>query len=127
MSKLRILYILSLVILGVLIGFTVFKPVVTGGEYSEVQRESLLETGEGWVIQFDLINYEGKDLRYTIGVSVNEGKPYRESILLRDGRTFTFIRRVNSYELSGDKDKVTFAIYKEGEDIPFEQATYYLR
>ncbi|MFC2017624.1 hypothetical protein ACFLUD_04355 [Chloroflexota bacterium] len=127
MSKPRILYILSLVILGVLLVFTVFKPMATGGEFSEVQRESLLETEEGWIIQFDLVNHEWKDQRYTIGVSVNEGKPYRESLLLRDGRTYTFVRRINSYELSGDKDKVIFAIYKEGEDTPFEQATYYLR
>ena len=127
MSKLRIFYMLSLVILGVLLVFTVFRPMAIGGEYSEVQREGLMETEEGWIIQFDLMNHEWKDQRYTIGVSVNEGKPYRESLLLRDGRTYTFIRRINSCELSGDKDKVTFAIYKEGEDTPFEQATYYLR
>ena len=127
MSKLRIFYILSLAILGILLVSTVFRPMAGGGKYSEVQREGFIETGEGWVIQFDLINHEWKDQRYTIGISVNEGKPYRESLLLRDGRTYTFVRRINSYELSGDKDKVIFAIYKEGEDTPFEQATYYLR
>ena len=126
MSKLRIFYILSLLIVGALLVNTVFKPLATGEGYTEVQREGLLKRGEGWVIQFALVNHEGVDKRYTICVSVNDGKPYKEGVLLKDGRTFTFIRRIPSFELGGEKGKVDFAIYKEGKDTPFEQATYYL-
>jgi len=43
MSRLKITYIFSLVILAVLIGVTVFKPMAVGGEYSEVERAHLLE------------------------------------------------------------------------------------
>ena len=61
MSRLRISYLLSLAVLGVLLVFTVLIPVVVGGKCSEVQREGLLRTEEGWVVQFDIINH---DVRY---------------------------------------------------------------
>ncbi|UCD54421.1 MAG: hypothetical protein JSU76_01705 [Dehalococcoidia bacterium] len=42
--KLRPIYIASLVVLGVLIAVTFFRPMASGGEsYSEVQRAQLLE------------------------------------------------------------------------------------
>ena len=126
MSRLKIIYILSLVVLGVLLVFTVFRPMATGTEYSEVQRESLLKTDNGWIIQFNLINCEGREQKYTIFVSVDDGKPYKEEVLLKEGRKFTFVRRINSNELSGEESKATFTVYKEGEATPFEEITYFL-
>lgn len=125
--KLRIFYTLSLVILGVLLASTVFHPLAAGGGYSEVQREGLIEAEDGWIIQFDLINCEGREQYYTIRVVVNDGKPYEEDVLLIHDRKFRFVRRIPSHELNGEQNKVAFAIYKEGEDTPFEQATYYLK
>ena len=125
MSKLRLVYIVSLVILAVLLAF-VFRPAISGGEYSEVQREGLIETGEGWVIQFDIINHEGREQDYTISSSINDDKPYKEDFRLQDGWRFTFTRRINLVELEGEEGKAYFAIYKKGEPEPFEEATYYL-
>jgi len=124
MPKLRIIYIVSLVILGVLVAFTVFRPMATGEEYSEVQRAQLLEREDQWIIEFDIINREGKDMSYTIKV-VSDGKSYTESILVRDGGMFTYIHHFYPERLT--KKEVSFAVYREGESTPIEQATYYLK
>lgn len=124
MSKLRIIYIVSLVILAVLIGFTVFRPMATVGKYSEVQKEQLLQKESEWIIQFDIINHEGRDQNYTINVLVGE-KLYTDIILIRDGAKFSYIYHFRpDLETEGD---VSFAIYKEGEATPLEQATYHLK
>jgi len=123
MSRLKIVYIASLVILGVLIAFTVFRPMAVGGEYSTVQRAQLLETEDQWIIQFDIINHEGEDKNYTITVLV-DGKQYNESVLIPDGRMFTYIHHVYPDRIT-DGD-VRFTVYKEGEATPLEEATYHL-
>lgn len=123
MSRLKIVYILSLVILGLLIGFTVFRPMVAGKQYSEVQREQLLQAEDEWIIQFAIINHEGKDKNYTINVLI-DGEQYSEAILVQDGGTFTYIHHI--YPDRATKGEVSLAIYKEGEATPFEEAAYYL-
>ena len=122
--KLKLIYIASLVILGVLTVFTVFQPMATGGDYSEVQRAQLLEREDQWIIEFDIINQEGKDTSYTIKV-LTDGKLYIESVLIRDGGIFTYIHHFYPDRLTNNE--VNFAVYKEGESTPVEQATYFLR
>ena len=124
MPKLRIIYIVSLVILGVLVAFTVFRPMATGEEYSEVQRAQLLQREDQWIIEFDILNREGKDTSYTIRV-LADGKQYTESVLVRDGGAFTYIHHFYPERLT--KREVSFAVYKEGESTPIEQATYFLK
>ena len=121
--KIRIAYIVALVVLGVLVGFTVFKPMVTDREYSEIQQAQLLETQDEWIIQFNIINHEGKDINYTINVLVNS-QSYSEDILVLDGRVFAYIHHIRRDMMS--ESKVSFTIYKEGETTPFEKVTYYL-
>ena len=72
MSKLRIIHIASLVILGILLVFTVFRPIATGGKYSEVSRGQLLQTEAEYIIQFDIINREGEAKKYTIKAVVDD-------------------------------------------------------
>lgn len=124
MSKLRIFYIISLVILGVLVAITVFQPLGGGEEYSTVGGEALLQTEDEWIIQFDIINHEGSDQRYII-TAVDDGKSYSEAVLIQDDKMFTYIHHIR-------RDMVTegvasFTIYKEGEEVPFEEVTYYLK
>ena len=124
MSGLRIIYIASLVILGTLLVFTVFRPVATSGEYSEVRRAQLLQTDDEWIIQFDLINHEDRKQDYTMAVLV-DGKQYTEDVSILSGRVFTYIHRIPR-DAAGAGD-VGFTIYKEGEADPLEQVTYYLK
>ena len=107
-----------------LIGFTVLRTLTTNGKYSEVSRQQLLQTETEYIIQFDLINHEGRDQNYTITVVV-DGEQYNASILILSGRVFTYIYHI--YRDRVTEDNVRFAIYKEGATTPFEEITYYLK
>ncbi len=100
-------------ILALLIVFTVFRPMAVGGKYSEVARESLLETKDEWIIQFDIVNREDKDTKYNIKVLVG-GRQYNEEFLVQDGGVYAYIHHIPR-SLAG---QVNIAIYKEGEDTP---------
>ena len=123
MSKLRVFYILSLLILGVLLVFTVFRPLAMGSGYTEVQREQLVQTESGYIIQFAIINHEGEEKQYTIRISFDSYQ-YSQDILVPDGKTFTYAHQLYPDRIT--EGKVNLNIYKEGESTPFEQITYYL-
>lgn len=123
-SKLRVLYIASVVLLGILLVFTVFRPMVSDREYSEVLQEELLQAEDGWIFQFVILNHEGRDTNYTINALFG-GTPYVQEIIIKDGGRFTYTHRVQRSMIS--EAKVSFDIYKEGADTPFEQTTYYLK
>ena len=124
MSKLRIFYVMSLVILGVLLVFTVFRSMAAGVEYSQVLSEQLLEQEDQWVVELHLLNHESQDTTYTISVLV-DGDLCTDTIPIQSGRVFKYI--VHIYKDKLDKREVSLAIYKEGEATPFEQTTYYLK
>lgn len=124
MSKLRIIYIVTLVILVVLIASTVFRPMATSSPYSEVQKAQLLETESEWIIQLVIINHEGEDQNYTINALVGE-RLYTESVLIRGGRMFSYIHHIPRHTISGGD--ASFTIYKEGEATPLEEVTYQLK
>ena len=106
-----------------LIGFTVFKPMATGGGYSEVAREQLLQAEDQWIVQFDIVNHEGEDKNYTINVLINS-ELSSKVFLVRDGHVFTYIHHI--YHDRIIEPVVSFAIYEEGVDTPFETVTYHL-
>ncbi len=123
MSKFRIVYIISLLLLGALVVFTVFRPMATGEKYSEVGREHLLQTEDEYIVEFDIMNHEGKVTNYLITALIN-GQQYDTPVSIKDGRKFTYIYHIYPDQSTGGG--VSFTIYKEGEDTPFEQITYYL-
>jgi len=123
MSRYKIAYILSIVVLGVMIASVVLQPMMAGDGRSEVQREQLLKIEDQWIIQFNLVNNEGKDQDYTINVVI-DGKQSSESVLVGEGRVFTYIYHIYRDRLTDGH--VGFAVYKDGEADPFEEATYYL-
>jgi hypothetical protein len=124
LSKLRIVYILSLALLGVLAGLAVVRPLVTGRDYSAVARESVLQEDDQWIIQFDIINQQDKDMNYNL-VWSNGGETYTEGVLVGKGRVYSHIHHI--YQDTIKEDKVNLTIYEEGETTPFEQLTYYLK
>ncbi len=124
MSGRKAFYVLSLAMLGVLIILTLIKPMTKGAGYSEIQRENLLQTERDWIVQFDLVNREGKDTGYTINVSLDGEVSSLES-LIPDRGVFTYIRSVRKDLLTDPV--MTLTIYKAGEADPFEEATYNLK
>ncbi|MFC2015000.1 hypothetical protein ACFLUP_03310 [Chloroflexota bacterium] len=123
-QKLRIFYIVSLVILVVLAASLIFRPLETGHGYSELQREQLLQTESEWIIQFDILNHEGKRQHYTINVIAN-GKEHNEEVSIENGRIFSYIHHIRR-DTSNNKD-AQFVIYAQGKNEPIEQVTYHLK
>jgi len=124
MSKLRIIYIALLIILGVLLVFTVFRPITSEEKFSALTWESTIQMEDEWIIQFDIINREDKDTEYIINWSTG-GETYNSKVvLIKQGRTFTNIHHV--YPETVKEGKVRLTIYKEGEATPFEDCTYYI-
>ena len=122
-SRLRLVFVISLVILAVLAVLAVFRPLVTGRQYSAVARESVLRTDTEWIIQFDIINQEVRDMNYNL-VWSSGGENSTESVLVGKGRIYSYIRHINLDTLK--ETKVNLTIYKDGETTPFEQVTYHL-
>ena len=123
MSKLKIIFVISVVILAVLIGSVMLSPITTATRYSEVQQEQLLKTDTEWIVEFKILNHEGQSKKYVI-TGLVDGKSHAQEIIIGDGRKFTYIYHLYPERLS-DK-AVTFAIYKEGETNPVEQITYHI-
>ena len=123
MSKVRFAYIASLIALAVLVVFTVFRPMTTSEEYTEVQREQMLKTEDQWIVQFDVINHEGTEQNYTIKF-LDNATQYSEDVSIREDGMFTYIHRI-SRKMTGNND-ATFAIYKNNEAEPFKIVKYYL-
>lgn len=122
-NRVKPFYIISLIILVILVILVVFRPLGTSGKFSEVQRAQLLKTGGDWIIQFDILNREGKRQDYTISVYTDDTE-YIEYISIRDGRIYSFIHHISSDMASNDS--VDIAVYKEGIEKPIEQITYHL-
>ena len=125
-SKPRIIYIVSLAILGTIIAFVasnVFRQTAIDGEYSAVLREGIIETEDECILEVEIVNHEGIDQHYTIGVVV-DGRRNSERILIPDGKMYTYIYHV--YRDTMTEGCVSVTIYKEGETTPFEEYTYYI-
>lgn len=121
----KIIYVCSLAILGALVVFVLFGPFNSGRDYTAIQKEQLLKTDQGWIIQFDLVNPEKKDWLYRIKVAVDGGRTYEEKVLVRSGGIFTYVHHLQSEKVGNGKVKV--AIFRGMEKDPFEEANYYLK
>ncbi len=125
MSKLRIIYIASLVILGVLVAFTLFRLMPSEEEFSTVTRKSIIKLEDQWIIQVDIINRDGEDSDYSINWSTGGEIYSSRRVSIKNGRTFTNIHHV--YPEAVKEGKVHLTIYKEDEAVPFQESTFYIR
>jgi hypothetical protein len=123
-SKIKLLFIVSLLVLAVIIVFTIFKPLAAGEPYTEVSRQSLFKKEDQWILQFDILNHEGQDVKYAIQLSI-DGKDYREAFVVRDNGKFTYIHHFKNADIGNGE--LIYRIYRENENRPLEQSTYYLR
>ena len=123
MSKLRISYIVLLVILGILVALVLSRSLAVSQKYSEVSRQHLLKTESEHIVQLDITNHEGKEISYTIQALI-DGKKHVHPISIADGQKFTYIYHVYTDQLN--EPNVTFAISKGEQNSPFEQITYYI-
>ncbi len=122
MSKLRLIFVLSLIILaGVFISTIYFFP--SDESYTESKRVQIIAGENEWILQYDIINDQERSIKYTIFVTVDD-TVYEDSTVVKQGKTYTYIHHIYPQQLK--EGKVTFALYEEGKTKPIEQTTYYI-
>ena len=97
--------------------------IPSGQDDTESNKAQIIEEEERWILQYDIINNEDKDINYTIYVTI-DGVVYTDSTVVKQGKTYTYIHHIYPQQLT--EGKVTFALYEENKAEPIEQATYYL-
>ena len=115
---------MSILILGVLLVLTVFRPMASEEKGGIISQESVIEKADEWIIEFAIINREGEDTRYIINWSTGD-ETYNERVLIKDRHKFKYI--YHCYPETVKEGKVHLSVYKEGETTPFEETTYYIR
>ena len=90
MSKLRILFITSLIVLAVLFVVASKYILTSSSKYNDVVKEQLLETGDEWIIQLDITNRENRDASYIINTEVG-GQLFVDGVTLKSGKMFSYI------------------------------------
>ena len=122
MSRLRVIFVLSLVILaGVFIATIYFIP--SGQSYTESKKAHIIAGENEWILEYDIVNNEERDIEYTILVTVDDAA-YKDSTVVKPGKAYTYIHHIYPQQL--EEGKVTFALYQEWKAEPIEQVTYYL-
>jgi len=111
---------LSLVILaGVFAATAYFIP--SRHNYNESKKVQIIEGEDEWILQYDIINDEGRDTKYTIQLAI-DGAVHSDSSVVKKGRTYTYICHIDRAQLR--EGNVTLAVYKEGGAKAIDQATY---
>ncbi|MCJ7743418.1 MAG: hypothetical protein MUO99_02515 [Dehalococcoidales bacterium] len=122
MFRLRLIFILSLIVLaGLFVSIVYFLPSREG--YTETKRVHIIEAEDEWILQYDIINNEERDIEYTIVVTIDD-IIYTDSTVVKPGKSYTYIHHIYPQQLQ--EGKVSFASYQEGKPEPIEQATFHL-
>ena len=122
LPKLRLIFVLSLIILaGVFIATVYFIP--SSQSDTESKRVQIIQGENEWILQYDIINNGERDTKYTIYVTIDDAV-YKDSTIVKPGKRYTYIHHIYPQQLV--KGMVTFALYEEGKAKPVEQATYYI-
>ncbi len=124
MSRFKLVYIVSLVVLGTLVGFALVRPAATAGEYSEVSQEQLIRTDTEYLIELQIANHEGRDTSYSIEVVFSESRS-RQDVTIPDDNSYGYRYHIDPARLTGEA--VNVSVFKEGQDSPFEEITYRLK
>jgi len=119
MEKAKLLYI-SLLLTGLALVSYSARLLVSRAELKQPQRSMLVKEGDDRYLRVDLFNQERSTINYTISVFI-EGERYNESILLRPGRSFTYIRYLYP-PIEGGVVKVQ--VYRGTKPAPESEAVY---
>ncbi len=122
MSRLRLIFVLSLIILSAVFVSTIYF-IPSGQDDIASKRARIIAAEEQWILQYDIINNKDRDIKYTIHVTIDD-VAYRDSAVVKPGKTYTYIRQISPQELV--EGKVTFTLYEEGKSEPVEEVTYHI-
>lgn len=120
MSRLRSVFIISLVILAaIFISTMLFIP--SGQNLEESNRVQIIKGDEEWILQCDITNNQGRDINYVFSVVVDD-VVHQDSTMVEQGQTYTFIHHIYPEQLVAGE--VTFTLREKGKAEPIEQVVY---
>ena len=122
MSRLRLVFIFSVIILVAVSVATIFIIPPSQG-FSESKRVHIIEGETEWILQCDLFNHQAEAITYDIHVTVDDAI-YRDSTVVLPGKAYTYIHHIYPQQLN--EGMVTLALYQNNSTRPVERATYYL-
>ncbi len=123
LSKLRLIFVLSLVMLAGVFILTLYL-IPSGQSLPESRSAKIINAGDEWILQYDIINNRERDIKYTIQVTIDSAV-YTDSTVVKPGKTYTYIHHIYPQQLA-EGGEVTVALYEEGKAEPVDQATYYI-
>jgi len=109
LSRLRLTFVLSLIILA-WVFISIIYLIPSGQDDTESNKAQIIEEEGRWILQYDIINNEDKDINYTIYVTVDDAV-YKDSTVVKQGKKYTYIRHIYPEHL--EEGKVTFILYEE--------------
>ena len=122
MSRLRLIFLLSLVILAGVFVFALLH-IPSGESYPETHRVQIIQAESEWILQYDISNNQDRDIEYTLRITI-DGAVYTDSTVVQPGKLYTYIHHIYPEQVT--EGKVTCALYEKGKTKPVDQATYYL-
>ena len=121
-TKLRLVFILSIIVLaGVFIATFSFIPA--SGIPDESKRIQIIEGENEWILQYDIFNYQVRDIAYTVQVTAND-ITYNDSTIVESGKKYTYIQHLSRNQLG--EGVVTLIVYEDSRQEPIEQVTYHV-
>lgn len=113
MKPLRITYLISLGILGMVLAAIIYSIPGESTKYKEVSRTELVKLDRGWVVQLDLNNPDEKSEKYNISVKVGDKDSDGQSVLIQPDSKFRY-----SYGAVSNRDEtVSLKVYRD-DDSP---------
>lgn len=121
MAPIRMVYLISLGILGVVLAAVIYSIPGESTKYKEVSRSELILVEQGWVLQMDLSNHEDISEKYAISVKVDDTNIDEQNILIQPESRFRF-----SYGVAaGQGETVSFKVYLESNEPPLWEQEFY--
>ncbi len=122
MSKLRIIFVISLVVLTGIFIYTIYL-IPSGEKYPESRTVQIIDADNEWILQYDIVNSYERDIKYTIIVTVDD-VVYTDTTVVKPDKMYTYIHHIYPSQLT--EGKITFALYENDKEKPVERAIYYI-
>lgn len=122
MSRLRIMYIASLCILGIILASIVYLIPGKTTKYKEITRAEMIKLDKGWVIQMDLNNPDEQDRDYNISVKAGSEQPENEDAVIKPDSKFRYSCGTDPEQ----QQSVTLKVYRKGDEaLPWVQEIHH--
>ncbi len=124
--KFQYIYIASLIILIGLVALIIYL-VPQRGKLLEVEREQMSKLEGRWILDFDIVNRDYEDHKYTIIIKgMKEDQPrVPVEVAVSSGKRFTYTAIIFPENLTGNE--LTLEVYRDGRKEPVKVGHYLLQ